>query len=326
MPQSWIPFSRTMASVRPANSFMKLIFLLAILLLDITPGILAEERPSTAQTDHKAPLPFTVAVTGSGPPMILIPGLACGGSVWDDTVNHFKDRYECHVVSMAGFAGQPAIRGPFLQPAHDGLIRYIRERKLERPVLIGHSLGAFLAFWLGADLPDQVGPIIAVDGVPFFPALREPNTTAELQKGTAAYLSKNLKRMAPAQFAIYNRMTLTGMITRSGDLEEVAASSGQSDPTSVGQALYELLTTDLRERGKDIRSPYLLLAAAPLSPNPLERSRVEEGYAAQVAQVPNHKVVFAPRARHFIQLDDPVFFYQEVEDFLKEVKSNKRGE
>ncbi len=306
---------------------MKQTLILAILLLGAVPGLLAEETSkAVAPVDQEAPLPFTVTVTGSGPPMILIPGLACGGSVWDETVNHFKGAYECHVVSLAGFAGQPAISGPILQRVHDGLIRYIREHKLEQPVLIGHSLGAFLAFWLGADAPEHVGPIIAVDGVPFFPALRDPSTTAELQKPMAAYLSKNLKKMAPAQFAIYNKMTLTGMITLPEDLEEVAASSGQSDPAAVGQAFYELMTIDLREKGKAIRSPYLLLAAAPVSPNPLERKRVEEGYLAQVVQVPNRKVVFAPKARHFIQLDEPSFFYQEVESFLKEVKGGKTAE
>lgn len=305
---------------------MKQTLLVSILLLAVISELHAEDKAATvtaSSTDQKAPFSFTVTVTGSGPPMILIPGLACGGSVWDDTVDHFKGAYECHVVSMAGFAGQPAMSGPFLQCAHDGLIHYIREKKLGRPILVGHSLGAFLAFWLGADAPEHVGPIIAVDGVPFFPALRDPSTTAELQKPTAAYLSKSLKKMDPAQFAIYNKMTLTGMITRPEDLEEVATSSGQSDPAAVGQAFYELMTTDLRERGKDIKSPYLLLATAPHSPNPIERKRVEDGYAAQVAQVPNHKVVFAPQARHFIQLDEPAFFYQEVESFLTNAKNGK---
>ena len=58
--------------------------------------------------------PFAVTVTGSGRPMVLIPGLACGGSVWDATVAHYKASYECHVVTLAGFAGQPAIEGQTL--------------------------------------------------------------------------------------------------------------------------------------------------------------------------------------------------------------------
>ena len=63
--------------------------------------------------------PFAVKVTGTGQPMILIPGLACSGEVWDSTVAHFKDRCECHVLTLAGFAGQPASRtmGRSLRPS-----------------------------------------------------------------------------------------------------------------------------------------------------------------------------------------------------------------
>lgn len=255
--------------------------------------------------------------------MILIPGLACGGDVWDGTVTHFKDTYQCHVITLAGFAGQKTFAGPgpFLQQVHDGLVRYIRDNKLGQPIIMGHSLGAFLAFWLGTDAPQHTGPIIAVDGVPFYPALRDPSTTAEAQKPMAEYLRNTLKSQHPSQFAAYNRLTLTGMIILPENVEKVASSSNQSDPAAVAQALYELLTLDLRDEGKAMRSPYLLLAAATQGTSPQERERAEKLYLAQVAQVPHHKVVFAPKARHFIQLDEPAFFYQQVESFLQTAKA-----
>src|SRR5689334_20820814 len=85
---------------------------------------------------QETPKPFSVKVTGTGRPMILIPGLSCGGQVWDGAVDYFKGRYECHVVTLAGFAGEPAIEGPMLEKVRDGLIQYMRERKMERPVVI----------------------------------------------------------------------------------------------------------------------------------------------------------------------------------------------
>src|SRR5450631_3045927 len=33
---------------------------------------------------------FDVTKTGTGRPMILIPGLFCSGKVWDETVEHFR--------------------------------------------------------------------------------------------------------------------------------------------------------------------------------------------------------------------------------------------
>ena len=35
-----------------------------------------------------APRAFSVEVTGHGAPIVLIPGLSCGGDVWRATVDH----------------------------------------------------------------------------------------------------------------------------------------------------------------------------------------------------------------------------------------------
>ena len=54
------------------------------------------------------PTAFSVQVTGTGKPMIFIPGLASSGAVWDSTVAHYASRYQCFVLQLAGFAGAPA--------------------------------------------------------------------------------------------------------------------------------------------------------------------------------------------------------------------------
>ena len=271
-----------------------------------------------AKPEAKPPAAFAVQVTGTGRPMILIPGLSCGGNVWDGTMAHFKDRYQCHVLTLAGFAGQPPIGEPFLETVRDGVIKYIRDQKLERPVIVGHSLGGVLAFWLGATAPDQVGPIIAVDGVPFFPGLRDPNATSESSRSYATNLRDSYLKKTPEEFATSNRGFLAAMITSPEDLEKVVAVSSRSDLKTVAQAFYEIMSTDLRPMVKTIQSPVLLLGSTAFATDPDQRKAAEEKYRLQVMTIPRHKVVFAPKARHFIQLDEPQFFFQQVETFLKE--------
>ena len=111
---------------------------------------------------------FSVQKVGKGQPIILIPGLLSSGAVWSSTVERYKDRYELHVLTLAGFAGQPPLDSDaFLPIVRDAIVRYIRDQKLDRPVIVGHSLGGFLGFWIAATTPDAVGGVIAVDGVPF---------------------------------------------------------------------------------------------------------------------------------------------------------------
>ena len=72
---------------------------------------------------------FEVRVTGSGRPMILIPGLACPGAVWDSTVARFSNQYECHIISIAGFGGTPA------QPGEGLLLERVRNEDSYRVLL-----------------------------------------------------------------------------------------------------------------------------------------------------------------------------------------------
>jgi pimeloyl-ACP methyl ester carboxylesterase len=262
--------------------------------------------------------PFKVVVTGSGSPMILIPGLASGGNVWDGTVAHFKDRYQCHVLTLAGFAGQPAIDGPFLEKVRDGIVKYIQEQKLDHPVIIGHSLGGMMCFWLAETAPAEVGPIISVDGVPFYSALLDPSANRETMLPKAEQLRSMYAGIPPEQFVANNHQFLSMMITARTNIDFVASLGDKSDPKAVGQAFYDLATTDLRHDLKTIQAPALLLGSASFATDEATKMKIQQAYAAQLATVPHHKLVFAPTARHFIQLDDPEFFYRETETFLKE--------
>ncbi|MEO7974897.1 MAG: alpha/beta hydrolase, partial [Thermoanaerobaculia bacterium] len=127
--------------------------------------VLALAQSSTAggQSAHPS---FDVQVTGRGPAVVLIPGLLSSGEVWDTTVARYRDRYTLHVLTLAGFGGPAPIGAPFLPRVRDELIRYVQAEHLDRPIVVGHSLGGFLAFWVGATAPDLVGGIVAVDGVP----------------------------------------------------------------------------------------------------------------------------------------------------------------
>src|SRR5439155_18110270 len=100
---------------------------------------------------------------------IFIPGLTCDGHVWDATLAHLGGKVQAHVVSLAGFAGAAPITKPLLPTVRDELVEYIRTNHLDHPILVGHSLGGFITFWVAETAPDLVGGGVAVDGAPFLP-------------------------------------------------------------------------------------------------------------------------------------------------------------
>lgn len=270
---------------------------------------------------------FTVRVTGTGNrPMILIPGLLSSGDVWDSVVEHFSSRYRLHVLTIAGFAGVPAVDGPLLPRVRDELIAYMREENLDQPVLVGHSLGAFLAFWVASTVPDAVGPIVAVDGVPFMPALTNPSANVASVKAQAEQMRALYRSMTPEQLGMQTRMALAHMISDQANIARAAGWAAQSDGRAAGQAIYELLTTDLRGEAANIRSDVLLIAAAKaVASIPDRLETMQKAYEAQVARVPNHRVVAALGALHFVMLDDAEYLHSTMDAFLGPTQPTAEG-
>jgi pimeloyl-ACP methyl ester carboxylesterase len=250
---------------------------------------------------------FSVTRVGRGRPMILIPGLLSSGDAWSSTVDHFKDRYECHVLTLAGFAGQPAIPAPFLQTVRDDVVKYIAEKKLDRPVIVGHSLGGFLAYWIAATAPDRVGPVVAVDGLPYLGALANPAATPETNRPMAEQMQNAYASFTKEQLASQSRRAFAQMITDPQQVEEATAWSAASDPATAGLAVAEMMTTDLRETVAAIRTPVLLIGAA---------GSPASAYEAQVTKIPDHRVVIAEHGRHFVMLDEPAFLFSTMDAFL----------
>lgn len=247
------------------------------------------------------PTAFTVEVHGHGRPIIFIPGLGCPGDVWRDTVAHL-DGYETHVLTLAGFAGTQAIDGPLAATTREQLAHYVRDRKLDHPVIIGHSLGGFIAYWLAAAEPGLIGPTIVVDSGA---ALGGDDADANAAAGRQA---RSLWRDASdAQFAQQVRDIFGQMAAKPDRLAPMLGVVAKSDRRAIGDAIYEQFTTDLRPMLSAIRSPVLVVLAD---------GGLQDGMRAHANQVPNHTVVVVPGAKHFVMLDEPERFYAAIDGFL----------
>ncbi len=259
---------------------------------------------------------FHVDVTGHGKPMILIPGFASSGKTWDSTVAHYQSHYECHVLTLAGFAGQPRIEAPFLETVRNDLAAYIREKKMDKPVIVGHSLGGVLALWLAETEPNLVGPLVIVDSLPFLSAVMNPKATVESTKAQAEQMRKMYSGPATEQSEKMGETAVKGMVTSPADFEMVMAWTRQSDRRAMGDAIYDMMTTDLRSDLDKIVSPTLVIGTWIAYKQYATRAEVEQNFRRQYAKLKGYDLVLADKARHFVMLDDPTFFFQTVDHFL----------
>ncbi|MFC5462854.1 alpha/beta fold hydrolase [Massilia niabensis] len=91
--------------------------------------------------------------------LILIPGLASGSWVWQETAREFAGSHTVYVVTLPGFDGRPAAEGNPLEAARVALLELVASRRLVKPVLVGHSLGGTLAIDLAASEPGRIGGV-----------------------------------------------------------------------------------------------------------------------------------------------------------------------
>src|SRR5215813_11223414 len=167
-------FARNVESCRSRSKLFRSMRAWLVLVLVVTAGCPPPKPPPLLDvSDNNAfddapdfkPKSFDVEVSGEGRAIIYIPGLGCPGEMWKDSVEHF-DGYQSHVLTLAGFAGLPRINGPIGANVRKELVRYIRSRKLKNPIIMGHSLGGFIAYWLAVTAPEVVGTAVVVDAGP----------------------------------------------------------------------------------------------------------------------------------------------------------------
>jgi len=260
-----------------------------------------------------------VTVVGSGPDVVLIPGLTSSPEVWQSTVAAVPG-YRYHLVHVSGFAGRPAganASGPVLEPVAEEIARYIREQRLSRPALIGHSLGGSWAMLVAGRHPELVSRVMVVDMMPFMAALfGGPNVTIDAirpmaeqfrQRITAPQSEQERRRQAEATIAT---MVRTESL-RAGPVQQ----SVTSDLAVVSQAMYDLITTDLRPEVARIQVPFTVLWVLP--PNvPMSQEQMGAFYAASYAGASQAVVRQIPDSYHFIMFDQPEVFRRELRAFL----------
>ncbi len=266
-----------------------------------------------------SPRAFTVDVTGQGRPVILIPGLASSGEVWQSTVARLcgpQSMRQCHVLTLAGFAGVAPIDGDLLAQAERQLADYIVAQKLERPAIIGHSLGGFLALRLAIDHPRQTGKLVIVDALPALGATQMPSITPEQLQAMSQQMQTAMRAQDAATASASQRRSVAGMATAPADVERIVGWGQRSDKDTVINAMGTLIATDLRQDVARIASPALVLGTWIAYKDFAPRAAIEQTFRSQYAQLPGARIEMADTARHFIMYDQPDWMFGHIEQFL----------
>jgi pimeloyl-ACP methyl ester carboxylesterase len=281
--------------------------ILAVLALSLgtgsAPAAPVMAAPAVAPARAFAPTRFSVQIVGSGPDVILIPGLAGSREVWRGSANGVPG-YRYHLVQVAGFAGAPArgnARGPVVAPLAEEIARYIAANRLDRPAIVGHSMGGTVAMMVAARYPSRVGKVMVVDMLP------QP---AGLLGGSANEMRGLADALRDLSSTAEGRGLVEGAIRMFGGPQ----AANRSDPDIVARATHELAVTDMTRELTRIAAPMTVVYAVI---DPSRQVSTDRVYRSAYAPRRGTRLVRIDDSGHMIMADQPARFRAELRGFLR---------
>jgi pimeloyl-ACP methyl ester carboxylesterase len=239
---------------------------------------------------------WDVAGPEDAAPIVFVHGAMMGRSVWSPQVAALSDRYRCITVDLPGH-GSRRSHDFSLEAAADGVAEAIDRVAGGRAVVVGLSLGGYVAMTLAARHPQKVRGLVVAGST------REPVGVSRL----AFQLYGLGLRLAPEP--VVRAVALAWFRRRYGPVVGTAITAGGHFAKGGGRAVRHLIGTRFRDRLLAYGGPILVI-------NGTMDLVFRVGARRFLAGVPGVTSRMIPRAGHLSNVDKPAAFTGLVEEFI----------
>jgi pimeloyl-ACP methyl ester carboxylesterase len=257
---------------------------------------------------------------GSGPPLVLLHGIASDGSTWDAALEALAARHEVLVPDLPGHGGSDPPVGDHSTGAYACVVRDLLEvLDVGSVTVVGHSLGGGVAMQFAYQFPELAERLVLLNSGGLG---REVSPLMRAAALPGAELVVPVLASGPLRLGGRIAAKALGAIGRtpSTDLREGARSlAGLSDP-DARRAFLGTVRTLVGPRGQIVSAsdrlyltellPSLLIWGARDTIIPLAH-----GHAAHAA-MPGSRLVVIDHAGHFPHIDEPEQVAALIGDFV----------
>jgi pimeloyl-ACP methyl ester carboxylesterase len=233
-------------------------------------------------------------VAGAGePPIVFVHGWSCDRSHFEPQFRHFAARHAVAALDLRGHGGSDTGPTYGTEVFADDVLTVAATAGLQRPVVVGHSLGGLVALACAAR-PDAVRAAVLVDPAPVLPGRGKSffarSTAAVADDEDGSWRAAFVERLFGPNDTVRRAETITAVATTP---RTVSAATWQAIVVFDGAALLP-----------QVHVPVLLVTAG----------EPEAGVAEQLADVVLGRTV---GAGHFLQLEVPDQLNPMIERFLR---------
>ena len=200
----------------------------------------------TASLVHADGTGLQMLEMGTGPTVVMVPGLGGSRTDWLQTVKRLRDRYHCVMVEIPGQGASP-LPDPFsLQLAAQALDDVVAKQKPESTIVVGNGFGGMLALLAASAHPEHLRGIMLIDTPIKSPI---PVTDQERDQFTT-FIDENYQQFSMMAFSKMGRDS-----TESARLYALMAAV---PPATVKAYLRKILGADANSDLKGLKVPLAL--------------------------------------------------------------------
>ena len=245
---------------------------------------------------------------GSGSPVVLLHGFPLDRTIWQGQ-HGLADRYRVITPDLRGHGQSPAPEGAYTMEELAGDVLALLDRlKIERAVLMGHSMGGYVALAAWALAPARFSALGLI-------ASHAGADTEEGRQNRRALAAKVGKVGATAADEAMSRKLFAPAVAENDSrLQRVRELILKTNIHGIQGALEGMaLRPDRTLLLPAISVPFLMLAGAVDQVIPPEKTK---GVAAAV---PNSRLVIIPDAGHMPMIEQPLATTTAIREFLDKI-------
>lgn len=103
---------------------------------------------------------------GQGSPLIILHGLFGSSDNWYSLSKIFAEKYKVYVIDQRNHGQSPHSSSHDYLALTDDLNEFIEDHQIEKPIIIGHSMGGKTAMNFAVRFPEKLSKLIIVDITP----------------------------------------------------------------------------------------------------------------------------------------------------------------
>lgn len=233
---------------------------------------------------------------GKGKDLILLHGWKQDVSSFWGLVELLKDDFKLYLVDLPGFGRSDVPKKPFTVSDYSQIIKkFIEEKKIKKPIVLGHSLGGRIAIKLASENPNLIDKLILEDAAGIKPK-QDP--------------FKPLFYVAAKAF----RYFIPNIFNLKEKIRHLFYKKIESDYLNAGAlmgTLTNILDEDLTPDLKKIESEALLIWG---EKDPNKEASLANG-KKMYRLIENSRIEVFEGVGHFPHLEKPVLFASYVKDF-----------